>query len=123
MQGSWHHIYFLDFRTLFCKRVLFCFNTLTLNLSKSVKLALLALCCNFLAQEVSPHFLARPNSSMAFLRAALLTPLATSILKSVREILLREISCLLTPVVGPSTRILAVLIISTTMANLPAEGP
>jgi hypothetical protein len=52
-----------------------------------------------------------------------LTPLATSNLNSVKEILFNEISCLLTPVVGPSTKTLEVLIISTTTANLPAEGP
>jgi hypothetical protein len=116
-------IYFLALRAIFCKTVLFCLRTLTLNLSKSVKAALLCLLCNFLAHEVSPHFLSSPKSSIAFLRMCLLTPLATSNFKSVREILFRDNSCLLTPVVGPSTRTLVVLIISTMTANLPALGP
>jgi len=76
-----------------------------------------------LAKGVSPNFFTRSNFSTADFNSAVLTALAMSNLKSVKLTLLKEISCLFTPVVGPSTNTLLVVIISTMTANLPDKGP
>ncbi len=94
-----------------------------MNLSKSDKFLLLALVASLLPQADSPNFFSNPNSSIAFFRATLLTPLGTLRTYSVNCNLLTDISCLLTPVVGPSTRTLEVFRISTITTNLPAKGP
>jgi len=60
---------------------------------------------------------------MADFKSEALTPLGTSNLKSVKLTLLKEISCLFTPVVGPSTKTLLVVMISTMTANFPDKGP
>ena len=103
---------------------------MTLNLSKSVKEALLAVLAIFFAHELPFHLSCNLKSLIALESAALFTPLATSNLKSVKESLLIEISCLLTPELGPSIKTfviyrftLVVLIISTITANFPAKGP
>jgi hypothetical protein len=111
------------FKVLATRTLLFCLRTLTLNLSKSLRALLLALRAIFLPVADSVHFLSRPKSSIAFFRATLLTPLETGRTKSVSWSLLTEISCLLTPVVGPSTRTLVVLRISTITTNLPVRVP
>jgi len=60
---------------------------------------------------------------MADFNSEFLTALGTSSLKSVKLTLLKEISCLLTPVVGPSIKTLLVVMISTITANFPDKGP
>ena len=95
-----------------------------MNLSKSVKLALLATLACFLAHDVAAHFSANLNSLTALVNSTLLTPaLDNSTTKLVKVILLIEISCLATPVVGPSIKILLELINSTTTAVFPVKGP
>jgi hypothetical protein len=111
------------FKVLLTRTLFFCLRTLTLNLSKSLKALLLALSAIFLPLVDSAHFLSRPKSSIAFFKATLLTPLETGRTNSVSWSLLTEISCLLTPVVGPSTRTLVVLRISTITTNLPLRAP
>ena len=111
------------FKVLLTRTLLFCLRTLTLNLSKSLRALLLALRLILLPLADSAHFLSSPKSSIAFLRATLFTPLVTGTTNSVSWSLLTEISCLLTPVVGPSTRTPEVLRISTMTTNFPVRGP
>jgi len=94
-----------------------------LNLSKSVNLDLVWALCIFFAKGVSPNFFKRSNFSTAVFNSLDLTALGMSNLKSVKLTLLNEISCLLTPVVGPSTKTLLVVMISTITANFPDKGP
>ena len=77
---------------------------MTLNLSKSVKVTLLAVLEIFFAHGLAFHLSCNLKSVIAFSSGALFTPFATSSLKSVNESLLIEISCLLTPELGPSIK-------------------
>ena len=94
-----------------------------MNLSKSVNFALTCALLIFLAKGVFSHFFASSNLVTASFNSVLLSPLATSNLKSVKVSLLNEISCLETPDVGPSIKTLLVLTSSTITANFPAKGP
>ena len=121
---------YFDFNNLFCKTLLYCYkyitlclSTLTLNLSKSDNCLLLALPANLLPQLDSENFFSNPKSSTAFLSFNLFSPLETSKRNSVNCNLLIEISCLLTPEVGPSTSTLEVFKISTITTNFPYWGP
>ena len=78
--------------------------TMVLNLSKSLRVALLVLMAIFLAVEVSAHFFWRPKSSIAFLRFPYLGFLMIGSLNLVKAILLIGMSCLSTPRPGPSTK-------------------
>lgn len=77
---------------------------MALNLSKSVSLALVALRAIFLAIEVSSHFLFKSNFLMASIKVPVLGFLRMGILNLVKFNLLMGMTCLSTPVVGPSMR-------------------
>lgn len=81
---------------------LFCFlNTITWNLSKSERLALLCLTANFLAQEVAAHLLSMSAAAHFLLTVAVLAPLGNfSKTRGVNTTLFKEMACLLMD--GPS---------------------
>ncbi len=80
------------------------FKTIALNLSKSVSLALLAIAALLVALLVAFHWSLSLKSLTALVKLFVEAFLLMVILNLVRESLLIGMSCLATPVVGPSMR-------------------
>lgn len=91
-----------------------------MNLSKSVNLALIAFLATLEAAPVSEYNYVIPFFSIVFFKTPVLAPLVALSKILVRSNLLNGVTCLGTPVVGPSIKTLLSLRISTIVANLPA---
>lgn len=96
----------------------------TLNLSKSLRLALTAFFAVFLAATDAAYLVNGQSFLMSFVTTPVLAPLNAPLSENLVSVnLLIGMTYLATPVVGPSTRTLLSLRISTIVANLPSYGP
>lgn len=106
--------------------LLFCFlATITLKRSKSERLALFLLFAIFLAHDDASHFERISSFSQAAVRVFDLGLKLILTVRSVREIRLKGMTCLFTPVIlsGPSIRHLLLSTISIIVASFPVSGP
>lgn len=95
--------------------------TIALNLSKSLRLALLVLLAIDFAMLLAAQVFSNPSFWMIFRTTPVLAPLETGTLNLVSLSLLMGMTCL--AILGPSTRALFSLTISTMTARFPSCSP